>query len=297
MTRLRLRYRYRLAASNATVHGVIRHSPMRDARRRNRNIGTAKSGHGQDNKHVVPERWMDLSVYWQKLDSPVAVEKEVQGSRFTFLIEPPLKGCFHFCTVEDICAVLDFLPLAHIQNIELVIFRQPTRRQQILVPVWGRLGFWSEISGYSGPGIYIEAQQLPRISSWPVSLTPDAEKELKRLECDGHEITRTKRNFEICSSAEAIRMTQLFRTIPHEVGHYVDYLESSARHEAEANSIEFWDFYDAKPNREKEEFAHRYADETCSRLLGANRIPFPPIIDVEAMQSANLNTEWFAHAV
>lgn len=32
---------------------------MRDARRRNRHIGTAKSGHGRDNRMLVPEPWAD----------------------------------------------------------------------------------------------------------------------------------------------------------------------------------------------------------------------------------------------
>ena len=43
--------------------------------RRNRNIGTAKSGHGQNNRLVIPARWSDDRVFWEKLRDPIAVER------------------------------------------------------------------------------------------------------------------------------------------------------------------------------------------------------------------------------
>lgn len=220
---------------------------MRDPRRRNRNIGTAKSGRGRDNRHVIPERWIDLSIYWEKLKSPVIMERQVLGRTYTFIVEPTLDDCFHFCTIEDVCTILQLFPISHVQKIDLIIFRQPTRRQQILAPVWGRLGYWSEISGCSGPGIYLEAQQFPRTDKWPLSLTPDQDQELNRLRSDGHEITKSKRDYEITSSRESKRATQLFRTVPHEVGHYVDYLEFSSNPEIEDDIEKFWELYDAKP--------------------------------------------------
>lgn len=269
---------------------------MRDARRRNRNIGTSKSGHGQNNKHVVPNRWNDLSSYWEKLNSPVIVQRQAQKSRFTFIVEPTLEDYVHFCTIEDVCGILELLPIQHIQKIELIIFRQPTRRQQTLVPVWGRLGYWSDIVGYSGPGIYIEAQQLPRVISWPLSLTPDQQQELERLQNDGHEIERTKRSYEIKSSFSSIRSTQLYRTVPHEVGHYVDYLESSSKFDMKQECEKFWALYGAKSPRDKEAFAHRYAEKFGSRWLETGQLPFEPIIKPDAMKESKINPQWFGHA-
>jgi len=266
---------------------------MRDPRRRNRNIGTSKSGRGQDNKNVVPDRWSDLTIYWQKLDSPITVQKQVQGSVVTFIIEPTLEGCFHSCTIEDVCGVLELVPIQHLQGIELIILRQPTRRQQILAPVWGRLGYWNEIVGLSGPGIYLEAQRFPRTESWPLSLTPQDKTELERLEKDGHNVRRNKRSYEISSTFESIRSTQLFRTLPHEIGHYVDYVQTSARFDMEEEFEEFWNLCDAKPHHDKEAFAHRYADNFCSTWVGAGQLPFPPIVNREAMLDYKLQPSWF----
>ena len=41
-----------------------------DARRRNRNIGTAKSGHGQSNKLTIPSRWTEDRVFYEVLEGP-----------------------------------------------------------------------------------------------------------------------------------------------------------------------------------------------------------------------------------
>jgi hypothetical protein len=38
----------------------------RDPRRRNRNIGAAKQGHGQDNRMVIPEPWADRRVFYER---------------------------------------------------------------------------------------------------------------------------------------------------------------------------------------------------------------------------------------
>lgn len=45
-----------------------------DARRRNRNVGTAKSGQGQNNRLTIPESWSDGRVFDEKLIDPVALE-------------------------------------------------------------------------------------------------------------------------------------------------------------------------------------------------------------------------------
>ncbi len=41
--------------------------PGWNATRRNRNIGTARQGHGQDNRMVIPSNWQDLRRYWKRL--------------------------------------------------------------------------------------------------------------------------------------------------------------------------------------------------------------------------------------
>lgn len=267
---------------------------MRDARRRNRNIGTPLAGRGKDNRNVIPDRWSDLSSYWENLQSPVVVRRDIEGNSISFIVEPPRAGSAHACTVDDICEVLRLLPKHHARYISLVVLRQPTRRQETLNPVWGRLGYWSEICGIEGPGIYLEARPAPTDETWPLSLTPDQQRELARLKNDGHAVEKKKRGYEIHSTYESIRNTQLFRTVAHEVGHYVDYLTFDAGNSIEHGSAEFWDLYGAKPGKDKEDFAHRYADEFQSLMKSTGNFPFRQLRDPSAITLAGLKPKWFA---
>jgi hypothetical protein len=64
----------------------------RDATRRNRNIGTAKRGHGQNNKLVIPTRWHpNLTIYYENLCNYRTVLRAVEGRPITFLVEEPEK--------------------------------------------------------------------------------------------------------------------------------------------------------------------------------------------------------------
>lgn len=267
---------------------------MRDARRRNRNIGTPLAGRGKDNRNVIPERWSDLTPYWQSLRSPVVVQREVNGSPVNFVIEPVRPGSKHACTVDDVCEVLRLLPKHHARYISLVIMRQPTRRQETLAPVWGRLGYWSEICGLEGPGIYLEARDASAVGEWPLSLTPDQRRELSRLAEDGHVVERHKRGHSIRSAYESIRNTQLYRTVPHEVGHYVDFLTFKAGDGIEHGGEEFWDLYGAKPGKDKEDFAHRYADEFRGLMESTGHFPLRQLRDPSKIRLAGLEPDWFA---
>lgn len=267
---------------------------MRDARRRNRNIGTPLSGRGKDNRNVIPERWTDLSPYWQTLQSPVVVQREVHGNPVSFVVEPVRSGSAHACTVDDVCEVFRLLPKHHVRYISLVVMRQPTRRQETLAPVWGRLGYWSEICGLEGPGIYLEARSAPSSDKWPKSLTPDQQRELSRLAEDGHVIEKGKRGYVIHSTFESIRNTQIYRSVPHEVGHYVDYLTFDAGKGIEHGGQEFWDLYGAKPGKDKEDFAHRYADEFRELMKSTGNFPFRQLRDPSRIKLAGLEPVWFA---
>ncbi len=164
--------------------------------RRNRNIGTAKQGHGQDNRLVIPKGWPDDRVFYEVLRSPVAVRRTVGGSELTFLVEPPRAGSFHACTVDDICRVLDFVPPEHLNGIDLIVLRQPTRKQELLRPVWGRLAHHAVTGRHSGTAIFLEAQSGAPLS-WSTSLDPEDAAELERLRADGHVVTRERRGWRI----------------------------------------------------------------------------------------------------
>lgn len=269
----------------------------RNPTRRNRNIGTAKQGRGRDNTLVVPRAWPDDRVFWEVLANPVGVPRSIGDLTLTFLVEPVRRGCFHPCTVDDICRVLSFVRPNHLDGIDLIILRQPTRKQALLERVWGRLLYYATTGHFRGTAICLEAQDLSKPLKRPLSLSPELLRELERLRDDGHTITRGRRCYRIERTEESVRNTMLFRTLVHEVGHYLDWLQSvilpsldiDDPNEDERIDREF----ETKPASAREDFAHRYATEQGSRLRSLGQIPFPRLFDSRCLESEGLDPSWF----
>ena len=263
--------------------------------RRNRNIGTEKSGLGQDNRLVIPWAWADDRIYYNRLIDPVEIEIKIRSVTTHVIVEPTLDGFTHACTVDDISKLLQMIPVHHIEHIKAFVLRQPKRKEQILAPVWGRLVYRTDVCGHSGPTVYLEAQERQLVQKWSKSLSPDYAKELDRLRRDGHLIETDKRRHTISSNVESIRNTQLFRTLPHEIGHYVDYLtkvEDPCRTDRSNWSV-LNDKYHSRPSQEKEAFAHRYGDEFRQRLTSEDLLPFDRMFDPAKIQKMGLNPSWF----
>lgn len=265
--------------------------------RRNRNIGTSKQGRGKNNRLVIPESWHSSKIYWESLNNPVAVPQTVNGKPLTILVEPTNPGFVHACTIDDIVALLGHIPNYHLEQITTLVLRQPKKKENLLKPMWGRLQYWSDVGPYSGPTIYLEAQLVDTPVKWSRHLSPDDDKELARLKADGHKITRDKRYYFLSNDLQAIRNTQLYRTLPHEIGHYVDYLvhveepSNAVKNEAERDWItnQYW----SKSTLDKEAFAHRYAEEFYTRMNKKGILPFDRICHPEKMKEQGLDPAWF----
>lgn len=247
---------------------------------RNRHVGTKAHGHGANNTHVIPESYHTLTRFYEVLDRYVPVPRQVGAHQIQFLVEPTRPGWFYPCTVDDVCAVLRCLPGEDIRTFRLVVLRQPTRKQRILSPVWGRAIFSFDIDEYSGAAIVLEAQTLEPIK-WSSRLAPDNLRELERLCSDGHRIEKTKRRVIIHPNHIALRNTVLYRTLLHEVGHHVDARDLSD------------DQWDSKPHLTKEDFAHRYAATQLEGLLTTTRAPLDVILDDDSLERERLSREWF----
>lgn len=141
------------------------------------------------------------------------------------------------------------------------------------------LSFRSSSILKSGPAVFLEAMEVDATLKWSTALYPDDVVELDRLRLDGHQIERTKRNYVISSSVQSVRATQLYRTLPHEIGHWLDWLEKVVRpfYRDEDDYSTLADRYDARPKDEKEFFAHRYADKLRETLERNGAIPFSRI--------------------
>jgi hypothetical protein len=105
--------------------------------RRNRNIGTTKSGHGQNNRMTVSAVSHGEYRFWERIDNARKVIRSVSGRPNAFFVQPTLADCVHACTIDDLTRLLSFLPTADWEGIGAILLRQPRRKEQTLETVWG----------------------------------------------------------------------------------------------------------------------------------------------------------------
>ncbi|MGR4866168.1 hypothetical protein [Caulobacter sp. LARHSG274] len=259
---------------------------MRVPTRRNRNIGTAKQGHGADNRLVVPWPSSEERVWYAMLGPHQRFRIPIAGYEMLFVVEENHGGCVHACSAADIARMLEHLPRSDWGGLAAIVLRQPKRKERILRPAWGRLSYHAGLgrqgrpSFCEGPMVFIEAVDLSRPIEWSASLGPESQAELSRLSADGHDVRQVGSRWVVTPSLEAVRATQLYRTLPHEIGHHVDWLEKVER--IPASGPDDWDAREAaffaRPREEREAFAHRYADAANERLRRFGLIPFAPLV-------------------
>lgn len=248
--------------------------------RRNKHAGTKAHGHGSSNAFVIPQSWHAPKCYFEKLTSYVLVARTVGTRELRFLVEPTRPDWFYPCSIDDICAILSHCSAEELAAFDFIVLRQPTRKQRILAPVWGRAIYTFDIDKFSGAAIVIEAQSLAPIV-WSRSIDPESARELDRLRADGHQVRMTRRGVEIHVTPLSMRNTVLHRTLLHELGHHVDYNRSTE---------EQWR---SKSRTEKEDFAHRYALALYEQVSKGGQVPFAPIVDDESFSKDKLTRSWF----
>jgi len=253
--------------------------------RRNRNIGTARQGHGQNNRLVIPEPAQAVRSWKERLGAHRHLMVEVGGKPVDFFIEETSGGCVHACSVEDVAHLLSQVPDSDRAGLNIVVLRQPTRKQRIVVPAWGRLLYFAELgrsgraSAARGAAILLEAVDFSAKLEWSTSLQPEMAEELERLRTDGHGIERMGHRHVFSITKESVRATQLYRTLPHEIGHWADWLEKVETPCASGGDYSaLSDAYFARPQAEREAYAHRYADDLRRRLERDGIIPFARIV-------------------
>lgn len=232
--------------------------------RRNRRAGTKSNGLGRTNDFGIPSSYGNAR-------GGVVVRRQIAEREIVFLVDPPRAGYAYACTIDDIVAVLEQVS----SPVGIMVLRQPTRKQELLAPVWGRALWHYEGSGFHGPAIALDAHSLQPYR-WSKSLDPERARELERLRADGHEVRNTRRGLEFHPTPSSMRNTVLFRTLLHEMGHHVDYNNRTD------------DSYYLRTVAEREDFAHRYASEAQARIQR-----FPPIIDAQRIESEGMAIGWF----
>lgn len=236
---------------------------MYNPTRRNRNIGTFKQGFKRQNRFDIPCYYIrEGKFFHEKLTKYKKIGRQINGQLFTFIVEKTKKGWFHSCTIEDLEMILQHIPSTYYQNLRTIVLRQPKRTETIFSPVWGRLVFYYDFEDELFPAIILESVKNGSKFRWSRKADIDRQKELERLRNDDFEIIETKRSFEIDLTLEKVRNTQLYRTLLHEIGHYVQFCEDEEK-------------FNHLPTAEKEVFAHNFADKLKLELEQKGLIPFP----------------------
>ncbi len=256
---------------------------VRNPIRRNRNIGTSRQGHGQNNKLAIPQPCDTFLWFYERLDSPKRLDIIVHGVKIRVLVELLKKGYSYSCTPHDVQRILNSIPKEDLEDIGYIVFRQPKKKEAILSSVWGRLIYCFEFEGIYGPAIIIEATPEWRTYSYPKKQSVDQALEFELLKKDGMSFKESRRDYVASIDDEVIGSVQLYRTLLHEVGHYVHYLDVVQRPCKEDEQAKEWearsDAYFQIPKSEKESFANRYAVEMRRKLAIVGVIPFGRIED------------------
>ena len=251
---------------------------MKNPTRRNRNIGTSKQGIGQNNEFSIPSPASTSKTFYERLGRYRKCFREINGTVFEFVIEETRLNSEHACTVDDLVELIKYVPSRDYQGLNLLILRQPKRKEEMLAPVWGRLIYKYEFEKTLRPAIILEAVDYRRQFKWSKSLLPDDSKELERLRSEGHQIVEDKRYFIADYELNNVRNTQLYRTLLHEFGRYVQYLQEVEQANSGEEDLEAWesrfDNYQKVSKAEKEKFAHSYAEKLFLTLKAKNVIPF-----------------------
>lgn len=236
----------------------------------------------------------DQRVFTERLRNPREFKFDVHGTERVALVEEPSPGYVYGCTPSDLARLLPLLPPADLEDLDLFLFRHPTRKQRLLEPVWGRFLYYACPEKYQSSAICFESQTLAPFR-WSKSIDPERARELERLRGDGHSIVHTQRSLEIHRTAELVRSTTLFRTALHEVGHYVDWLQSvlNVDRETDEEDEAIRRAFDTKTPAMQEDFAHRYAATVAARLKSSGHLPFEVQWDPAAMESCGISRHWF----
>ena len=230
---------------------------------------------------TIPKPCATSKTFIERLDNYEKFEKTIKDHHFLFVIEQTRESSKHSCSISDIEKIMEQIPSSDFGNLKLIILRQPKRKEEILSPVWGRLIYSYEFENDYSPAIILEAVDYSKQLKWATKLSIDSQKELERLKADGHSIKQGNRFLTADYKLENVRNTQLYRTLLHEFGHYVHYLQEVERPAIDDEPIENWelrnDNYFKIPQVETEKFAHKYADTLRQKLIDNNIIPFNPI--------------------
>jgi len=94
---------------------------MRNPIRRNRNIGTAKQGYGQENKLVIPYPAVEMKSFYERLGKYKTVKRVINQHEFRFVVEETRENSFHACSIDDIEEIIVHIPKENYGELKLIV--------------------------------------------------------------------------------------------------------------------------------------------------------------------------------
>lgn len=239
----------------------------------------------------------DWQFFVERLTDPRETWRSVRGSKVRFYVERTRDDSAYSATVDDITTVLERIPAGDLSGLGLIVLRQPKRKEECLSSAWGRFCRSIDVGDYLGPAVILEAYTKDVPFRWPRRLGPDWQAEINRLRSDGHCVEETRRHYQFTPTLDEVRATQLYRTLPHEIGHWVDWCRKVRDAETPADYGERCDRYGQIPLSEKEAFAHRYADVFRQRMFESGVFPFDRILSPASLDRDGLRRSDFEYAM
>ena len=139
---------------------------------------------------MVPDRDSIL----RRLADPRFVEVEVAGAVRSVVVERTRPGVMHACTVDDILEMLEQVDAAHLVDLDLIVLRQPTRKQENLEPVWGSLRYYLQFGRHAGGALILDAVPETVVVHFDRKMPPDQQAELDRLQQSRAKVVETEAN-------------------------------------------------------------------------------------------------------
>ncbi len=225
------------------------------------------------------DRHGNVSLFHERIEPAYFAEENVGGFGLKLFYELPREGFTYGCSPPDVLNVLRVAAPSVPSLPDMLAFRQPTRKQRQLKPVWGRFLYFAEFGAHEGTAIVLEAQKVGASIRWPKRMSLDDQAEVDRLRADGHVFNETKRTFDALLSTQSVRNTILFRTLLHEIGHWAHYCEDvlDAATALDPDQDVARELYFSKPSSEREVFAHKFAEQLAADLRSSGAIPFEPL--------------------
>lgn len=195
------------------------------------------------------DRHGNYSSFCERWNVADVLDVSIDNQPVKILYEEPRTGFTYGCSPADVLVILqaigEFMSLLP----DFIVFRQPTRKQEMLNPVWGRLRYLTEYDGERGIAIVLEAQPLGGKLRLSKRMGPEDRAEFERLVADGHRFSANKRFFEAEFNEQAVRNTILYRTLLHELGHLADYTQKVLDETTALDRDEdrAFDLYEARP--------------------------------------------------